>query len=145
MPDDTLQGQGPSSAVTGVVHWYSPTDLRALPSQALPSAVARSDAPDSRESLLLGAPLLEAPELARRASSGTYVHRGAPPFHIAHGARDRFIPAAHSRQLNDALQAVGVDVEFAIIPNTDHRWIGAPDPEAIFTAAVDFVHRVTQA
>jgi acetyl esterase/lipase len=139
-----LEGAGaPSTAVTGVVDWYGPTDLLTMQSQALPNAVARSDAPDSRESLLIGAPLPEAPDLARRASPLTYVHAGAPPFHIAHGVDDRFVPSAQSEQLADALRHMGVDVELTLIPGSDHMWVGAPDPNAIFAAAVDFARRVT--
>lgn len=133
----------PSASVAGVVDWYGPADLTALAAQALPTAVVRSDAPDSRESLLIGAPLSQATDLARRASPACYVHAGAPPFHIAHGGADRFVPAAQSRQLSDALRAVGADAEYTEVPGADHMWIGAADPEAIFDAAVDFVRRVT--
>jgi acetyl esterase/lipase len=47
----------PGSRVAGVVDWYGAADLLILPDQALPDAVASADAPDSRESLLLGAPI----------------------------------------------------------------------------------------
>ena len=59
---------GTSSAVVGVVDWYGATDLTTMAAQAMPTAIARSDDPDSRESQLLGVPVGEAPELARRAS-----------------------------------------------------------------------------
>ena len=114
-----------------------------MAAQAPPDAIARSDAPDSRESQLIGAPLTEAPDLARRASPVTYVHAGAPPFHIAHGDADRFVPVGQSRQLADALREAGVQVEFTEVPGGDHMWMGVPDTEAIFDAAVDFVRRVT--
>ncbi len=134
-----------TGAVAGVVDWYGPGDLTTLAAQAPPDAVARSDAPDSRESLLLGAPVAQAPDRARRASPVSYVRAGAPPFHIAHGTADRFIPAAQSTQLADALTAAGVAVELTVVPGSDHMWVGAPDPEGIFTAAVDFARRVTGA
>ena len=104
--------------------------------------MARSDAPDSRESLLIGAPLPGAPELARRASPVTYVHGGAPPFHLAHGADDRFVPVAQSRELAAALRDAGVPVELTIVDGADHMWRGATDPEAILAAAVDFSRRL---
>ncbi len=103
----------------------------------------RTDAPDSRESLLIGAPLREAPDLGRRASPLTFVHAGAPPFHIAHGVDDRFIPAAQSTQFADALRSVGAEVSLRLIPGTDHLWRGAPDPEGIFASALSFARRVT--
>jgi acetyl esterase/lipase len=83
-------------------------------------------------------------ESARRASPVAYVHPGAPPFHIAHGDADRFVPAAQSRQLAAVLRDAGGVVEFTEVPGADHLWMGAPDPEAIFAAAVDFVRRVTR-
>lgn len=126
-------------AVVGVVDWYGPADLTTLATQAL----APSDAPASRESQLIGAPVTEAAELARRASPVTYVRAGAPPFHIAHGDADRFVPAAQSRQLAETLRRAGVPVEYTEVPGADHLWMNAPDPEAIFDAAVDFARRVT--
>jgi acetyl esterase/lipase len=131
------------SGVAGVVDWYGPADLTTMGAQARPDAIARSDAPDSREAQLIGAPLTEAPDLARRASPVTYVHAGAPPFHIAHGDADRFIPVAQSRQLAHALREAGGKVEFTEVPGADHMWMGVPDTEAIFDAAVDFVRRAT--
>jgi acetyl esterase/lipase len=71
------------------------------------------------------------------------VHPGAPPFHIAHGDTDRFVPSAQSRQLAERLRGAGVPVEFTEVPGADHLWMNAPDTEAIFDAAVDFVRRVT--
>jgi acetyl esterase/lipase len=98
---------GPSGAVAGVVDWYGAADLTTMAAQAMPTAIARSDDPDSRESQLLGVPVGEAPELARRASPVNHVHPAAPPFHIAHGGFDRFVPVAQSRQLADSLRGAG--------------------------------------
>lgn len=133
---------GPTAQVAGVVDWYGPANLPTLQDQARPDAVARSDAPDSRESLLIGAALPGAPELAHRASPVTYVHAGAPPFHLAHGADDRFVPVAQSRELAAALRDAGVPVELTIVDGADHMWRGAADPDAILAAAVDFSQRL---
>ena len=129
-------------ALAGVVDWYGPADLLTLQSQARPDAPHRYDAPDSRESLLIGAPILEAPDLARRASPVSYAHPDAPPFHIAHGADDRFVPAGQSRELARILQAAGVPLTLDVVPGADHMWRGAAHPEAIFAAAVDFARHV---
>jgi acetyl esterase/lipase len=72
-----------------------------------------------------------------------HVHPAAPPFHIAHGDVDRFVPVAQSRQLADSLRGAGVAVEFTEVPGADHLWMNAPDPEAIFGSAMDFSRRVT--
>jgi acetyl esterase/lipase len=71
------------------------------------------------------------------------VHPAAPPFHLAHGGRDRFVPPAQSRQLAEALRAAGGEVELTIVPEADHMWLDAHDPQAIFAAAVAFARRVT--
>lgn len=141
-PDPDLVGGDPTAPIAGVVDWYGPANLLTLQDQARPDAVARSDTPDSRESLLIGVPLPEATELARRAGPVTYVHAGAPPFHIAHGGDDRFVPVGQSRELADALRAAGAPVELTVVPGADHMWRGAADPEAILAAATDFTRRV---
>jgi dipeptidyl aminopeptidase/acylaminoacyl peptidase len=92
---------------------------------------------------LIGAPVQGAPELAGKASPVSYVHREAPPFRLAHGAVDRFVPAAQSRELADALSGVGTHVELEIIPDADHMWVGAAEPDSILHRAVDFVRRVS--
>jgi len=140
--DLEIGGGAPVPALAGVVDWYGPADLLTLQSQARPDAIARSDTPDSREAMLIGAPIPEAPELARRASPVSYVHRSAPPFHIAHGAADRFVPVGQSRELTQVLRGAGVPVTLHVVPNADHMWRDAADPRAIFAAAVDFTRRV---
>jgi len=124
------------------VDWYGPANLQTMQAQARPDAIARSDVSGSRESLLIGAALSEAPELASRASPVTYVHAGAPPFHIAHGADDRFVPVGQSPELAAALRGAGVTEELTIVPGADHMWRDATDPESILTAAIDFARRV---
>jgi acetyl esterase/lipase len=128
--------------VAGVVDWYGPADLLTMQAQGRQDAVAQPDAPDSRESLLLGGPVQQVPDLARAASPVTHVHPGAPAFHIAHGDADRFVPTAQSRALAAALREAGVHVELTVVPGADHLWMHARDPEEIFAAALDFTHRV---
>lgn len=131
--------------VAAVAAWYPPTDLVKLGRQALPDAVASADDPGSREALLLGAQPADAPEKAAAASPLSYVHRDAPPFFLAHGTADRFVPAAQSASLAEALEAAGAAVELLLIDGADHMW-GGPDGStaaaAQATAAtVDFFRR----
>jgi acetyl esterase/lipase len=134
---------GLTEQVAGVVDWYGPADLTTLAEQAPPNAIAEPGGPDTREAQLIGAPVEDAVDLARRASPVAYVHADAPPIHIAHGDADRFVPCAQSRQLAAALRDAGVPVEFTEVPGADHLWMNAPHPEAIFDAAVGFARRVT--
>lgn len=125
---------GPSSAVAAVVAWYPPTDLASLPGDlgSHPMAV------DSREALLLGAPLPTVPELTAEASPLTHVRPGAPPFLLLHGEADQLIPCVQSERLVSALRAVDGDVEFETFPGADHMWRGSPD---VAEAALDLTER----
>ncbi|MHA7287655.1 alpha/beta hydrolase fold domain-containing protein [Arthrobacter sp. MDT3-44] len=132
-------------AVAAVAAWYPPTDLVRMGVQARPDAVARADDPKSREALLLGAQPSEAPDKAAAASPVTYVHAGAPPFFLAHGTADRFVPAPQSAVLAEALKGAGAAVELLLIEEADHMWAqpdGGTTAAAQATAAtIDFFRR----
>jgi acetyl esterase/lipase len=111
------------SSVAAVAAWYPPTDLAAMAEQALPTAVSRPSDPGSREELLIGAVLAEAPGKTAAASPISYVSRSAPPFFLAHGTADRFVPPAQSESLAAALEGAGAAVELLLIEDADHMWI----------------------
>ena len=134
---------GPSGAVAGVVDWYGAADLTTMAAQAMPTGIARSDEPDSRESQLLGVPVGQAPELARRASPVSHVHQGAPPFHIAHGDVDRFVPVRTEPSTRRQPARCGRRGRVHGGARRRSLWMNAPDPEAIFGSAMDFSRRVT--
>lgn len=136
---------GISDAVAAVAAWYPPTDLFRMGAQALPDAVARADDPGSREALLLGAQPADAPDKAAAASPLTYAGEHAPPFFLAHGTADRFVPAAQSSTLAAALEAAGTDVELLLIEGSDHMW-SLPDKspaaaQKVLEATIDFFRR----
>ena len=91
----------------GVIDFYGNTDL-----VAEAKADPAKNAPDWPASRLLGGPVLEHPELARRASPLTYVSGDDPPFLIVHGDADRTVAFAQSVLLVDALRAAKVPVTF---------------------------------
>ena len=128
--DATLEGQigiqGPSSHSSAVVTWYAPTDLPRLPADLGTDPMA----PDTREALLLGAPLASVPETAAQASPITYVAAGAPSFLLLHGISDRFIPCVQSERMHAALIAAGVDAELHRYEGADHMWLDASDVAA---------------
>ena len=115
--------------VAGAVCAYAITDLLALDHEAT----------DTFEAHLLGGAIGEHQELARSASAVSHVHAGAPPFLLQHGDRDTWVPCDQSVRLADALRAVGASAELEIIPGADHFLEGAPDVEAIYTRALDFL------
>ena len=110
------------SSVAAVAAWYPPTDLGRMAEQSHPDAVVRADDSGSREELLIGAVLADEPEKAAAASPLCYVRASAPPFFLAHGTADHFVPAAQSESLAAALESAGADVELLLIDDADHMW-----------------------
>jgi acetyl esterase/lipase len=116
-----------SSGVRGVVAWFPPTDLLAMPAE-----------PDSREAGLLGAAPRDVPELARAASPVTHVHAAAPPVLLLHGDADELVPAEHSVRLAEALRSVGAPVELELVAGAKHQWRDA-DTESVMDRSVTFL------
>lgn len=90
-----------SSMVQAVVDWFGPTDLLRMDDQ--PGEFSHN-APDSPESLLIGAPIQAEPEKAAAANPIRYITPACPPFLICHGQEDRTVLPAQSRLLHEALQ-----------------------------------------
>ncbi|SEV84578.1 alpha/beta hydrolase [Natrinema salifodinae] len=86
-----------SGAVQAVVDWYGVSDLLELPGR-----------PGGLESLLLGGPVSENRDQARRASPTTYVGPETPPFLVMHGREDQVVSIRQSELLFEALKASGV-------------------------------------
>ncbi|WP_156760214.1 alpha/beta hydrolase [Microbacterium karelineae] len=121
--------------IAGAVCWYAPTDLLAFP---------QGDEPETtREALLIGGSVASRPDVARRASPRHHLHAGIPPFHLAHGEDDSFVPAAQSTTFAEAVRAAGGEAELTLVPGADHMWKGLADPATVFDPAIDFVRRVT--
>lgn len=134
-PGDT--GDTGDAAVAAVTAWYAPADLATMAEQSLPNAVARADDPASREELLIGAVLAEAPGKAAAASPMGHVTPAAPPFLLVHGTADRFVPPAQSTSLAAALEAAGTDVELLLIEDADHMWVLPDHSQAAAQKAMD--------
>jgi acetyl esterase/lipase len=134
-----------SDSVAAVAAWYPPTDLLHMGAQRLSNAIASADDPGSREALLLGAQPAAAPDKAAAASPLTYAGNHAPPFFLAHGTADRFVPPAQSATLAAALEAAGTEAELLLIEGADHMWqLPGQDPAAAAQAAsatLDFFRR----
>ncbi|MBT2493809.1 alpha/beta hydrolase [Streptomyces sp. ISL-96] len=135
-----------TAPVRGCVAWYGPTDLTTMPAQATPGAYDPAD-PHTREALLIGAAIADAPALARAASPVTYVTTDAPPFLILHGTDDAAIPLAQGEQLAAALRDAGTEVDFRPVPGADHAWLGLSDEdvERCFHTSLEFARAHTAA
>jgi acetyl esterase/lipase len=88
-----------SGDVQTVIDWYGVTDLTAV-----------SDDPDEPASLLVGAPISQHRDRARRASPLTYVDADSPPVLVMHGRADDVVSIEQTRSLVAALRDVDVPV-----------------------------------
>jgi acetyl esterase/lipase len=130
-----------SGAVQAVVAGYGPIDFLQLDAHrpppgtrsddpenlALPRPGMRSVDADSYESLLLGAPIATCPERVREASPLTYVHAGAPPFLIVHGASDTTVAPRQSELLFEALRREGNDATLVLVEGLGHGFFNRSD------------------
>ncbi len=109
-----------SSRVQAVCDWFGPTDLLLMNKQAGELGKIDHDAADSPESLLLGGPLQERQDKAKRAGPITYVTSDDPPFLIVHGDQDPLVHWQQSQILADALRESKCNVTLRIIPGAGH-------------------------
>ena len=113
-----------SDAVQAGVIWYSPSDLLTMQSQTRADAVFDHDAPGSPAGLLVGGPVQDHPELARRASPVWYASAAAPPLLLVHGTEDRVIPTEQSIQMHERLVELGAPAQLGVVPGADHCFAG---------------------
>jgi len=106
-----------SSRVTCVVDYFGPSDLLSM--GQYPSTMDH-DAGDSPESLLVGGPVQQTRDMARNASTTTYVTEEDPPFLIAHGTKDPLVPLNQSVRLAELLEKSDVDVTFIKVVGAGH-------------------------
>ena len=115
-----LEGKGgnldQSSRVQCVVDWFGPSDL--------PTMGGSHDDPGSPESRLIGGPVQENKEKARKASPLTYVSKDSAPFLIMHGDQDNVVPPGQSELLAEALKKAGVEVTLVSRQRQRARWAG---------------------
>jgi acetyl esterase/lipase len=106
-----------SSRVQAVCDWYGPANLPTMCD--FPSNIDHC-APTSPEALLIGGAIKDNLAKAIAASPVTYVSSNDPPFLIQHGTQDMTVPFHQSVELDSALKAAGVNVQFHAIAKTGH-------------------------
>ncbi len=104
-----------SSRVQAVIDIFGPSDITTMIADR-----GRRLGPVSPEDELVGGPVEEKLDLARKASPLTYVDATDPPFLILHGDKDQVVPFVQSAKLHQALRAAGVDSTFIRIRNAGH-------------------------
>lgn len=127
-----VQGTRKLHRIKGVVDFYGPSDLLAMP---LP---ADSETAKDPITLLLGVPVVERPDLAKKASPVSYIDKQDPPFLIIQGEKDMSVPPAQSRLLHSWLKLAGVPAEIILVKDAPH--FGEMfDAEQIRSAVISFL------
>ena len=121
------------STVDAIVDWFGPTEFQSM--DACGSYMVH-DAPDSPESILIGAPIQDNHDLCALANPISYIDPDDPPFLIFHGDADPLVPHCQSEKLFSALQEKGVPSQFVLVPEAGH----GPGlfEETYFTLMTDF-------
>ncbi len=147
LEDVSLGNREQPCDVQAVVAWFGPTDFAKMDEQLAAWGLAQPElqphsAPDSPESLLLGAPILEVPELVQKANPETYIRPGAPPFLLQHGTRDVLVPPLQSIHLAEKLaEVLGRDrVTLELLPGAGHADPQFESPQNV-ARVLDFVDR----
>ena len=78
---------------------------------------------------LIGGPVQENKEKARKASPLTYVSKDSAPFLIMHGDQDNTVPLNQSEVLAEALKKAGVEAKLVVVKGNGHGGPGFNSPE----------------
>ena len=114
---DVGENLGVSSRVQAVVDYFGPTDL--IDVHRLPDGTVRSS-PESPVSKLIGGPVQDNLEKAKKANPIIYITKNDPPFLIIHGDKDKTVPLHQSELLEAALKKAGVPVTFYTVKDGGH-------------------------
>jgi acetyl esterase/lipase len=108
-----------SSAIQCGIDFFGPTDLPGfVPPSDLP--LVQRTGKDSALVQLLGGPVDEKMELARKASPITWASKESAPLFILHGTVDQLVGLEQSQRLADKYKAAGVEVTLDAIQGAGH-------------------------
>lgn len=105
----------PKYQVKAVVSFFGPTDLLALGSKHGKNVSSKSSV-----SRFLGDTPSAIPEIARSASSTTYVNENTPPFIQLHGTLDKQVPLSQSESLKAKLDEYNIENQLWIEEGVGH-------------------------
>ncbi len=112
------QYPGQSSRVSAVVNYYGPSALLQMDDHP---GKMKHNAPDSPESLLVGAPIQEAKEKTRQVSPLTHVSEDDAPHLHVHGTADPLVPFHQSQIYHAALMKAGVESTLIKVKEGGHN------------------------
>jgi acetyl esterase/lipase len=96
-----------SSEIQAAVNWFGPINFLKMDEQFVEFPDAQNhNAPNSPESVLIGAPIQSRPDLVNAVNPINYISSSSAPFLIEHGTADRNVPHQQSKMLYDALLPV---------------------------------------
>lgn len=107
-----------SSRVQAAIDYYGPSDF-VKRSENQPS---KTDDPKGSVYQLLGGPVKENLEAARKASPVTYISEDDPPILIIHGAKDKTVYLDQSEMLETAYMKAGLDAQLHVESEKGHGW-----------------------
>jgi len=109
---------GPGSAIQAAVAWSAPVNIGRLPKPPAGSPFHKLGV--DPHDWLLGGPVGDHQDLARSASTSTYVSASASPLMVVHGDADSGIPIDQSEELVAAYELAGAVIDFRRIHGADH-------------------------
>ena len=138
-----LEGSGGyneySSSVHSVVDHFGPTDFLRMHDK--PGAIDHNAA-DSPESLWIGGPITEHPDLVKKANPITYVSLYDPPILIIHGSNDRVVIFNQSEMLYHALKVGNAESRLVQVKNADHEYRPNP-PDSKISPSREEINKLT--
>ncbi|EOX1296193.1 alpha/beta hydrolase fold domain-containing protein [Vibrio cholerae] len=105
----------PKYQVKAVVSFFGPTDLLALANKG-----GKETSKQSSVSRFLGDTPSAIPQIAKQASSTSYVNERTPPFIQLHGTVDKQVPLEQSQLLKAKLDEYGINNQLWIEQNVGH-------------------------
>ena len=105
----------PNYKVKAVVSFFGPTDLLAMGTKG-----GKKVGPRSSVSMFLGSAPTDNPELAKQASSTSYINAESPAYIQLHGDQDKRVPLSQSESLKALLDEYGVDNELYVEQGVGH-------------------------
>lgn len=110
-----------SSKVQAVCDFYGPSDFSYDENTAAPEFIKRLNDPNDAVPQLIGGPVREKRDAARKASPVSYVTTNElPPFLIIHGDKDPTVPFSQSERLFNVLRDAKSDVQLHCIKGGEH-------------------------
>jgi acetyl esterase/lipase len=106
-----------SSSVQAIVDFFGPSNFLTILSQSTPHGLSVRI---PSLTLLLGKPVEEVPDIAKKASPVYQVDSTDPPIFIVHGDQDIQVPVNQSLELMAAYRKNKLPVQFEAIPGAGH-------------------------